>query len=117
MQVVCISFSCHRRLASTRHPPSTLNPQPPLNPKPQTPNPKQALSTVIGDFSSPDMLTAADLSRNLDARLKPIISYLVACRPMSIAMGNAIRWLKSKIAHLPSTLSVIEGKEYLRDQV
>ena len=37
------------------------------------------------------MCLAADLSRCLDTRLKPLISYLVACRPLSIGMGNAIR--------------------------
>jgi hypothetical protein len=51
----------------------------------------QALCQVIMDHQSPDMNTSADLSRLLDARLKPLISYIVACRPLSIGMGNAIR--------------------------
>jgi len=77
----------------------------------------QAFSKVIMDYQSEEMQTAADLSRHLDARLKPLISYMVACRPLSIGMGNAIRWLKSKIAHLPSSLSIQEGKEHLAEQV
>jgi len=77
----------------------------------------QALCQVIMDHQSPDMNTSADLSRLLDARLKPLISYIVACRPLSIGMGNAIRWLKSKIAHVPPNLSVSEGKEYLQDHI
>lgn len=51
----------------------------------------KALCQVIMDYQSADMLTSADLSRNLDARLKPLISFIVACRPLSIGMGNAIR--------------------------
>ena len=51
----------------------------------------KAFCQVITDFQAPDMHSAADLSRNLDARLKPLISYIVACRPISIGMGNAIR--------------------------
>jgi hypothetical protein len=51
----------------------------------------KALCQVIMDHQSADMLTSADLSRNLDARLKPLISFIVACRPLSIGMGNAIR--------------------------
>ncbi len=51
----------------------------------------EALCQVIMDHEAPDMHTSADLSRLLDARLKPLISYIVACRPLSIGMGNAIR--------------------------
>lgn len=62
----------------------------------------KALCQVIMDYQSPDMLTSADLSRNLDARLKPLISFIVACRPLSIGMGNAIRsCLSLSLAPLP----------------
>ena len=51
-----------------------------------------AFSRVVADYSPPkDHETGADVSRHLDGRLKPMISYLVACRPLSIGMGNAIR--------------------------
>mmetsp|Transcript_22031 Transcript_22031/g.34549 ORF Transcript_22031/g.34549 Transcript_22031/m.34549 type:complete len:274 (-) Transcript_22031:187-1008(-) len=57
------------------------------------------------------------MSRHLDTRLKPMISYLVACRPLCIGMGNAIRWLKGKIAHLPTNYSIKEAKEYICEQI
>lgn len=38
------------------------------------------------------------LSRHLVSQLSPQIEYLVACRPLAISMGNAIRWLKTEIA-------------------
>ena len=77
----------------------------------------QALCKVVVEYECEEMVTSADLSRNLDQRLKPLISYLVACRPISIGMGNAIRWLKSKIAHLPANLGVQEAKEHLEEQI
>jgi translation initiation factor eIF-2B subunit delta len=77
----------------------------------------QALCKVVVEYECEEMVTSADLSRNLDQRLKPLISYLVACRPISIGMGNAIRWLKSKIAHLPANLGVQEAKEHLEEHI
>jgi len=78
----------------------------------------QAFSKVVRDYAPPqDHETGADMSRHLDTRLKPMISYLVACRPLSIGMGNAIRWLKGKIAHLPAQLSIEEAKEHICDQI
>jgi len=77
-----------------------------------------AFSRVVADYSPPkDHETGADVSRHLDGRLKPMISYLVACRPLSIGMGNAIRWLKGRIAHLPPKLSISEAKEHITDQI
>eukprot|EP00960_Hanusia_phi_P026293 746178-Hanusia_phi.AAC.5 len=78
----------------------------------------RAFSKVIMDYNPPkDHETGADMSRHLDTRLKPMISYLVACRPLCIGMGNAIRWLKGKIAHLPPTLSLEDAKQHLQEQM
>ncbi|MCJ1354097.1 MAG: hypothetical protein MMC33_004084 [Icmadophila ericetorum] len=38
------------------------------------------------------------LPRHLTTHLSPQIDYLVSCRPLSISMGNAIRWLKVQIS-------------------
>ena len=40
------------------------------------------------------------LPRHLTTHLSSQIEYLVSCRPLSISMGNAIRWLKVKISEV-----------------
>jgi len=74
----------------------------------------EAFAQVVRDYMpAKDHDTGADLTRHLDARFKPMISYLVACRPLSVGMGNAIRWLKAKIAHIPPTQNIQEAKDGL----
>lgn len=51
----------------------------------------QAFIHVIRDYSPLDADSGADMSYHLEPRLKPMISYLVSCRPLSIGMGNAVR--------------------------
>lgn len=50
---------------------------------------------VIQDYVTPSNTT---LSRHLMTHLSPQISHLVAARPMSVTMGNAIRQLKLEIS-------------------
>lgn len=50
---------------------------------------------VIQDYVTPPNNT---LSRHLMTYLSPQISHLVAARPMSVTMGNAIRQLKLDIS-------------------
>ena len=50
---------------------------------------------VIQDYTTPPNNT---LSRHLMTYLSPQISHLVAARPMSVTMGNAIRQLKLDIS-------------------
>lgn len=50
---------------------------------------------VIQDYVTPPNNT---LSRHLMTHLSPQISHLVAARPMSVTMGNAIRELKLEIS-------------------
>ena len=48
------------------------------------------------------------LPRHLTSHLSPQIEYLISCRPLSVSMGNAIRWLKVKISEIdPDTLESI----------
>ncbi|EKM59470.1 uncharacterized protein PHACADRAFT_205686 [Phanerochaete carnosa HHB-10118-sp] len=54
-----------------------------------------AFKIVIQDYVTPPNTT---LSRHLMTHLSPQISHLVAARPMSITMGNAIRQLKFDIS-------------------
>lgn len=41
------------------------------------------------------------LTRHLPTHLSPQITHLVQARPMAISMGNAIRYLKWEISHIP----------------
>ena len=71
----------------------------------------RALSRVIQDYHAPP---TASISRHLLGHLSPQISYLVAMRPMSVSMGNAIRYLKYEISHhLPPEWTEEKCKEYV----
>ena len=54
----------------------------------------KALKEFIQDYTTP---VNTELSRDLNDKLKPQITFLKECRPISVSMGNAIRFLKSKI--------------------
>ncbi|XP_038685762.1 translation initiation factor eIF-2B subunit delta-like isoform X2 [Tripterygium wilfordii] len=71
----------------------------------------QALQEVIKDYSTPPEKT---LSRDLTAKVSCYVSFFIQCRPLSISMGNAIRFLKNRIAKLPLTLSESEAKASLQ---
>ncbi|KAF5747443.1 translation initiation factor eIF-2B subunit delta [Tripterygium wilfordii] len=70
----------------------------------------QAFQEVIKDYSTPSEKT---LSRDLTAKVSCYVSFFIQCRPLSISMGNAIRFLKNSIAKLPLTLSESESKASL----
>lgn len=67
----------------------------------------QAFREVIKDYSTPPEKT---LSRDLTAKINNYVSFLIECRPQSISMGNAIRFLKPRIVNLPLTLTESEAK-------
>ena len=70
----------------------------------------QAFKETIKDYSTPPEKT---LIRDLTARISSYVSFLIECRPLSISMGNAIKFLKSRIAKLPLALSESEAKATL----
>ncbi|XP_020532363.1 translation initiation factor eIF-2B subunit delta isoform X2 [Jatropha curcas] len=74
----------------------------------------QAFQEVIKDYSTPP---EKSLTRDLTAKLGSYISFLIECRPLSMSMGNAIRFLKSRIAKLPLTFSESEAKASLRSDI
>nr|CAG4644200.1 EOG090X0B12 [Lepidurus arcticus] len=69
-----------------------------------------ALKQLIADYVTPE---DKELCRDLEAKLKPHISFLSQCRPLSVSMGNAIRHLKLQISHTDSALSDDKAKEKL----
>ncbi|KAK1371429.1 hypothetical protein POM88_037521 [Heracleum sosnowskyi] len=62
-------------------------------------------------------LTPAEkaLNRDLTAKINCYVSFLIECRPISISLGNAIKFVKTRIANLPLTLSETEAKATLLD--
>nr|POF09581.1 isoform 3 of translation initiation factor eif-2b subunit delta [Quercus suber] len=74
----------------------------------------QAFQEAIKDYSTPDEKT---LTRDLTAKINSYVSFLNECRPLSISMGNAIRFLKNRIAKLPLTLSESEAKAFLQSDI
>ncbi|KAH9605834.1 hypothetical protein KSS87_000911 [Heliosperma pusillum] len=71
----------------------------------------QGFQEAINDYSTPPDKT---LIRDLTAKIGSFVSFLIECRPLSISMGNAIRFLKNRIAKLPPTLSESEAKAALQ---
>ncbi|KAJ6707613.1 TRANSLATION INITIATION FACTOR EIF-2B [Salix viminalis] len=74
----------------------------------------QAFQEAIKDYSTPPEKT---LARDLTAKIGSYVSFLIECRPLSISMGNAIRFLKNRIAKLPLSLSEMEAKTNLHSDI
>lgn len=74
----------------------------------------QAFREAIKDYSTPPEKA---LIRDLTAKINSYISFLIECRPLSISMGNAIRFLKTRIANLPLNLSELEAKSTLQSDI
>ncbi|KAJ6765068.1 TRANSLATION INITIATION FACTOR EIF-2B [Salix koriyanagi] len=70
----------------------------------------QAFQEVIKDYSTPP---EKSLTRDLTAKISSFVSFFTECRPLSMSMGNTIRFLKSRIAKLPLTFSESEAKASL----
>ncbi|CAD5321312.1 unnamed protein product [Arabidopsis thaliana] len=74
----------------------------------------QAFQEVVKDYSTPPEKT---LNRDMTAQISSYVSFLIECRPLSISMGNAIRFVKNRIAKLPITLSESEAKASLHSDI
>jgi len=57
----------------------------------------QAFKQLIQDYSTPD---DKEMLRDLDQKLKPQLTYLKQCRPLSVSMGNAVRFLKKEMVEM-----------------
>ncbi|KAF8335020.1 uncharacterized protein EI90DRAFT_2914004 [Cantharellus anzutake] len=73
-----------------------------------------ALKTVIQQYHTPSGTT---LSRHLPTYLSPQITHLVAARPMSTSMGNAIRYMKYEISILSIDVPEQEAKRFLSERL
>ena len=74
----------------------------------------KALKDFICDYTTPEN---SELSRDLNDKLKPQITFLKECRPISVSMGNAIRFIKSRINAVPNGTSEIDAKEGLIETI
>ncbi|KFK33240.1 hypothetical protein AALP_AA6G348400 [Arabis alpina] len=74
----------------------------------------QAFQEVVKDYTTPPEKT---LNRDMTAKISSYVSFLIECRPLSISMGNAIRFVKNRIAKLPITLAESEAKAVLQSDI
>ncbi|KAK9488499.1 initiation factor 2 subunit family-domain-containing protein [Lipomyces starkeyi] len=74
----------------------------------------RAFQTVIKDYRTPAGTT---LSRNLTNHLSRQIDFLKTARPLSITMGNAIRWLKQEISVVSIDISDDQARESLMEKI
>ncbi|EPS73360.1 hypothetical protein M569_01395, partial [Genlisea aurea] len=58
-----------------------------------------------------------NISRDLMIKISSYVSYLVDCRPLSVSMGNAIRFFKAQISSLTWDLSETETKARLVSEI
>lgn len=69
---------------------------------------------VIADYKTPENTT---LTRHLTGHLSHQIEFLKSGRPLSVSMGNAIRWLKQEISHVSIDISELQAKELLCQKI
>lgn len=73
-----------------------------------------ALKEAIMDYTTPPNQV---LQRHLDKHLKPMINFIVRCRPLSSNMGNAINFVKASIANIGTNINDEEAKELLCERI
>lgn len=61
-----------------------------------------AVKSLISDYERP---MQADFTRGLEVILRDSVAYLNCCRPSSVPMQNALKFLKRQMTNLPSTIS------------
>ncbi|CDO95708.1 unnamed protein product [Kluyveromyces dobzhanskii CBS 2104] len=74
----------------------------------------EAFQLVVRDYKTPEGTT---LSRNLTSYLSHQIDFLKKSRPLSVTMGNAIRWLKQEISLIDPSTPDSKAKEELCDNI
>ncbi|XP_020585354.1 translation initiation factor eIF-2B subunit delta-like [Phalaenopsis equestris] len=74
----------------------------------------QAFREAIIDYSTPPEKV---LVRDLTSKIGSYVSFLIECRPLSVGMGNAIRFLKNRVAKLHRNLSESEAKSRLLSDI
>ncbi|ODQ77302.1 hypothetical protein BABINDRAFT_163571 [Babjeviella inositovora NRRL Y-12698] len=73
-----------------------------------------AFKVLIHDYTTPENTT---LQRHLTSYLSHQIDYLKNSRPLSVTMGNAIRWLKQQISVISISMSDVDAKKLICEQI
>lgn len=73
-----------------------------------------AFKAFIQDYKTPPN---KELSRDLNAVIKPLIRFIIDCRPQSISMGNALRYLKRIIAKVSPSMAEAQAKEFILEKI
>lgn len=74
----------------------------------------EAFKDVISSYVVPP---GKALTRHLPTYLSPQITHLVRARPMAISMGNAIRYLKWEIQHIPLDMPDDDARDLLCERI
>jgi translation initiation factor eIF-2B subunit delta len=73
-----------------------------------------AFREVVRDYvTPPDKM----LSWDLDKRLRPQIQFLIDCRPHSVSMGNAIKFMRNTVAKVPPEMGEAAAKAHICDEI
>ncbi|CAM6090738.1 unnamed protein product [Calypogeia fissa] len=73
-----------------------------------------AFREMIGDYTTPPEKIFV---RDLTVKINSHVSFLANCRPLAVSMGNAIKFLKSRIVNLSGTISDAEAKSTLISEI
>lgn len=73
-----------------------------------------AFKQVVADYHTPPDKV---LSWDLDKRLRPMMQYLIDCRPHAVSMGNAYKALRNIIAKSPPSLPEPEAKTCIAEKI
>lgn len=69
---------------------------------------------MIEDYNTPSQ---KEFCRGLEAILHPCVNYLQQCRPLSVSITNALKFIKWQISQLPANQTDAELKEHLLESV
>lgn len=61
--------------------------------------------------------TGTDIFKEIDNQMKPNITFLKQCRPLSVSMGNAIRFIKKEIQSFDRDSSLEEMRENIVESI
>merc|ERR1719348_2909909 len=75
-----------------------------------------ALRSLLQDLL-PTLNPGPELYRDIDNLIKPNITFLKQCRPLSISMQNAIRYLKKEITCLDKNLCIEEARDAILERI
>lgn len=75
-----------------------------------------ALRTLLQDLL-PSLTPGPELYKDIDSLIQPNITFLKQCRPLSISMQNAIRYLKHEVKSLDKGLSLDEARDAIAERI